>query len=717
MNCGCAESYIGPPLTDTCGGGAFVIFMGLLDSFLRKKCEISEICQRVAPRLSPDSEYDFVVIGGGSGGAAAAGKLAQVEGWKVLLIEAGGDEPPGSQVPAMVVNYFGNPDLDWNYQTEPEPVACQGFPEKRCTWPRGKVLGGCSVINGMMYTRGTPRDYEKWVQADNPGWSYEDVLPIFKRFEDNQDIGSFVEAKYHGVNGPLTTSRFRHQPQLAFDVLRAAEEIGQNVTDDLNGEKYMGFSIAQSNTRHGVRLSSARAYVRPQRNNPNFHLMLNSTASKILLGSGKRQANMVEFIYKGATYRVRVRKEVVLAAGALNTPQILLLSGIGPKEELEKVGIAQVHNLPGVGRNLQNHVAFYMGYKLENRPATSDLDWATALDYILYQNGPMSSTGLSQVTARINSPYADPSGTDPDLQIFFAGYTANCATGSIGDPEDPEHPLAKKDFTVSPVALHPKSRGYVGLHSSNPLDAPKMVANYLSHPDDVRVLVAGIRVIQQLANTTILRESYGMAPDHEEYGECLSKHRKDTDAFWSCAVKYYTGPENHQACSCKMGPKSDPLAVVDNKLLIHGLNNVRIMDASAMPVLVSGNTHATIVMMAERGVDFIKEKWLEANTIEERLGQDSQRSPGVQAPVKQSASYSFNRGPSFPAAFQHSDAFHRQNPHLPNPYFGYNGKYAGLSVYYNPHSYNQAKHQHKDSDLDYSTKPYSSRRKTDYEQF
>ncbi|ERL90960.1 hypothetical protein D910_08302 [Dendroctonus ponderosae] len=614
MNCGCAESYIGPPLTDTCGGGAFVIFMGLLDSFLRKKCEISEICQRVAPRLSPDSEYDFVVIGGGSGGAAAAGKLAQVEGWKVLLIEAGGDEPPGSQVPAMVVNYFGNPDLDWNYQTEPEPVACQGFPEKRCTWPRGKVLGGCSVINGMMYTRGTPRDYEKWVQADNPGWSYEDVLPIFKRFEDNQDIGSFVEAKYHGVNGPLTTSRFRHQPQLAFDVLRAAEEIGQNVTDDLNGEKYMGFSIAQSNTRY-------------QR------------------------------------------------------------SGLG--------------NRPGL-------------HSLSKRANELNRIVAGGLSSAARQSRIFESL---QVTARINSPYADPSGTDPDLQIFFAGYTANCATGSIGDPEDPENPLAKKDFTVSPVALHPKSRGYVGLHSSNPLDAPKMVANYLSHPDDVRVLVAGIRVIQQLANTTILRESYGMAPDHEEYGECLSKHRKDTDAFWSCAVKYYTGPENHQACSCKMGPKSDPLAVVDNKLLIHGLNNVRIMDASAMPVLVSGNTHATIVMMAERGVDFIKEKWLGANTIEERLGQDSQRSPGVQAPVKQSASYSFNRGPSFPAAFQHSDAFHRQNPHLPNPYFGYNGKYAGLSVYYNPHSYNQAKHQHKDSDLDYSTKPYSSRRKTDYEQF
>jgi len=149
----------------------------------------------------------------------------------------------------MVVNYFGNPQMDWNYHTEPEPVACQGYPEKRCTWPRGKVLGGCSVINGMMYTRGTPKDYEKWVRAGNPGWGYKDVLPVFKRFEDNKDIGSLVDAKYHGVNGPLTTSRFKHQPQMAFDILKAAEEIGERVTNDLNGENYTGFSIAQSNTR------------------------------------------------------------------------------------------------------------------------------------------------------------------------------------------------------------------------------------------------------------------------------------------------------------------------------------------------------------------------------------------------------------------------------------------------------------------------------------
>lgn len=190
--------------------------------------------------------------------------------------------------------------------------------------------------------------------------------------------------------------------------------------------------------------------------------MLNSTASKILLTevNNIKKAVAVEFLHNDQTYSVRVKKEVVLAAGALNTPQILLLSGVGPKEELDKANIKQLHDLPGVGQNLQNHVAFYMGYKLNKVPATNDLNWDSALDYILYHRGPMSSTGLSQVTARISSPYADKSGTDPDLQIFFAGYTANCAaSGNAGDPEDPEHPEAKKEFTFSPVTLHPKSKG------------------------------------------------------------------------------------------------------------------------------------------------------------------------------------------------------------------------------------------------------------------
>ncbi|KAH0821699.1 hypothetical protein GEV33_001092 [Tenebrio molitor] len=228
----------------------------------------------------------------------------------------------------------------------------------------------------------------------------------------------------------------------------------------------------------------------------------------------------------------------------------------------------------------------------------------------------MSSTGMSQVTARINSKFADPSGTHPDMQIFFAGYLANCAqSGEVSAAEDPENPDAPRHLTISAVVLHPKSRGYVGLKTKNPLDPPLMYANYLTEPEDMATLVEGIRVTQRLANTRTLQDKYGLELIKEEYGDCEKKHTFDSDDFWQCAARYYTGPENHQAGSCKMGPSTDPLAVVDPKLQLYGIEGIRVMDASIMPVLVSGNTHATIVMIADKGVEHIKQKWLAGNTV------------------------------------------------------------------------------------------------------
>lgn len=250
MQCCSDPPYIGPPLDNTCGAGATLTFMTLLNLYITNTCDISEICQRVQPKTVPDQEYDFIVVGGGTAGAAAAGRLAENLDWKVLLIEAGNDESPGTQIPSMIGNFMSNEVMNWNYKTEPEPAACQGYEEKRCNWPRGKVLGGCSTINGMMYMRGTPEDFDGWAAAGNEGWSYKDVLPAFKKFEGNLEVGSLVDEEYHGTEGPWTTSRFNSHPNLGEDVLKAAAEIGYPVVDDLNGKQYSGFAIAQANNRY-----------------------------------------------------------------------------------------------------------------------------------------------------------------------------------------------------------------------------------------------------------------------------------------------------------------------------------------------------------------------------------------------------------------------------------------------------------------------------------
>lgn len=252
------------------------------------------------------------------------------------------------------------------------------------------------------------------------------------------------------------------------------------------------------------------------------------------------------------------------------------------------------------------------------------------MQYLLYKKGPLSSTGMSQLTARVSTKYADPSGQDPDLQIFFAGYLAKCSkTGEAMSLEDPQNPNKPKHLTISPVTLHPKSRGAISLKSNNPLDPPSIKVNYLKESQDIATLIEGVRIIQRLANTTVLKKKYGVEMVKDEYGNCGQLHRFDSDAFWDCAIRLYTGAENHQAGSCKMGPSSDPMAVVDSKLQVYGISGLRVMDASVMPSLVSGNTHATCVMIAERGVQFIKDKY--APSLPSRFGEFGSNPVGGQA--------------------------------------------------------------------------------------
>ncbi|KAJ9586360.1 hypothetical protein L9F63_019982 [Diploptera punctata] len=591
--------------------------MGMLDMFIRKQCDIADPCGRVKRRDRAEQVYDFIVIGGGSAGSVAASRLSEIPEWKVLLLEAGGDEPPGTQVPSMVINYHGS-ELDWKYKTEPESGACLANPDRRCNWIRGKVLGGCSVLNGMMYLRGHPRDYNEWAEAGNTGWSYQDVLPYFRKSEDNLQVNE-MDPGFHGVGGLLTVTQFPHHPPLAEAVLKAGQELGYPANVDLNGRSYTGFVIAQTTSRNGTRLSTARAFLRPARDRPNLHVLLNATATRVLIDPSTKKAYGVEYLRNGNIFTAKANKEVVLSGGAVNSPQLLLLSGVGPKEDLARVRVPLVHDLRGVGHNLHNHVAVFINFMI-NDNATFDLDWTAATEYLLNRRGPMSSTGMSQVTAKLNSKYADPSGDHPDVQLFFGGYLANCArTGIVGELEEPTNPRHKRSITISPVVLHPKSRGYLTLKSSNPLDPPLIYANYLSDPADMATLLDAINITLRLGNTRVLKQQYGFELDKTPLPNCVSKYPFGSEGYWECYARLATGPENHQAGSCRMGPTTDPMAVVDPELKVYGIDGLRVMDASIMPMVVSGNTNAPAVMIAEKGTDMIKDKWL-VNDVNNRFG-------------------------------------------------------------------------------------------------
>ncbi|XP_025829119.1 glucose dehydrogenase [FAD, quinone]-like, partial [Agrilus planipennis] len=388
LSCDCPATRPGPTLASTCGGTPFMLFMGLLEVFLRSQCDIEDPCGR-PKSASPYPEYDFIVIGSGSAGSVVAGRLSEIPEWNVLLIEAGQDEPTGAQVPSMFLNYLGT-ELDWMYFTEPEKEACLNENEQRCYWPRGKVLGGTSVINGMMYIRGSRHDYDNWASLGCDGWSYNDVLPFFLKSEDNKQL-DLVDRGYHAEGGPVVISQFPYHPPLSRALVEAGGELGYP-NRDLNGQYHTGFAITQSTNINGTRQSTAKAFIRPYKSRNNLHILLNSTVTRILINKRSKSAYGVEVVSEGKKQSIFATKEVILSGGAVNSPQLLLLSGIGPREDLEQVGVPLVHHLPGVGRNLQNHVAHFLTFNI-NDTNTTPLNWATAMEYLLFRDGLMSGTG------------------------------------------------------------------------------------------------------------------------------------------------------------------------------------------------------------------------------------------------------------------------------------------------------------------------------------
>lgn len=561
--------------------------------------------------------YDFIVVGGGSAGAVIASRLSENRNWTVLLIEAGGHETEISDVPSLA-GYTQLSDLDWKYQTQPSPNRsyCLAMQADRCNWPRGKVLGGSSVLNAMIYVRGNKNDYDLWETLGNVGWSHDNVLPYFKKSEDNRNP-YLAKSPYHSTGGYLTVQEAPWRTPLSVSFLKAGMELGYEVRD-LNGEQQTGFMLAQATIRRGSRCSTAKAFLRPVRLRRNLHIALNSQVTKILINS-KRRAYGVQFIRNGMKYTIKASKEVIVSAGSINSPQLLMLSGIGPASHLAEHNIPVIADLK-VGHNLQDHVGLGGLTFIINDPISFTKARfskpAYAVEYVVNERGPMTCPGIEGL-AFVNTKYAPKSGLWPDVQFHFGPGSVNSDAGdnirNIVNLRERVYntvykPLIKSEtWTILPLLLRPKSTGWVRLKSANPLEYPTIDPNYFAHKEDIQILTEGIKIAMSISNTTAFQR-HGSRPLTIPMPGC--KHLElFSDEYWECSMKHFTFTIYHPTGTCKMGPSDDPDAVVDPRLRVYGVTNLRVADASIMPTIVSGNPNAPVIMIGEKVSDMIKQDW------------------------------------------------------------------------------------------------------------
>nr|CAD7416563.1 unnamed protein product [Timema poppensis] len=585
----------------------------------------------VYPKDAPSilDEYDFIVVGAGSAGSVVASRLSEVPHWNILLLEAGGDPPLDTEIPMLFPTLQGT-DIDWNYKTEPQDGMCLGMEGNRCPIPRGKVLGGSSSMNAMLYVRGSKKDYDDWAIAGNKGWDYESVLPYFKKSEDmrSEEVISIKNfSKYHNTGGYLSVEQFKTQDPYVLSVIKASEELGYHKVDDINREEPYGFLESQGTLRNGTRCNTAKAFLGAAKNRPNLHVIKFATVTKILIKNTTNTAYGIQFRTKqGKIKLVNVSKEVILSSGSINSPQILMLSGIGPRDHLMKMKIHPIIKDSKVGYNLQDHLIFFgapftLNSSVENAPLVSNID--AIYQYLRNGTGVFSTIGSTNLLGFINTKklpgkihnhnerpdiqfhhitqYKSPLDVKSNIfKMFNLRKEISYLFNSLIAVSDVLLPL--------PTLLNPKSRGKVQLKSSDPFESPNIFAGFYTDPEDIETMIRAIRFYQKLANTKVMK-MLGARLEHLDLPDCR-KFSFDTREYWICTLRHLSSTIYHPVGTCKMGPSSDPEAVVTPKLKVYGVKRLRVSDASIMPDIVSGNTNAATIMIGERAADFIKEDWL-----------------------------------------------------------------------------------------------------------
>ncbi|KAL3271329.1 hypothetical protein HHI36_021817 [Cryptolaemus montrouzieri] len=568
---------------------------------------------RDSTRLFP--EYDFIVVGAGTAGCVVANRLSENPDWNVLLIEAGRPENYVMDLP-IVANYLQFTEANWKYKTQPSDKFCMGFDGQQCNWPRGKVIGGSSVLNYMIYTRGNYRDYDNWADLGNTGWSYDDILPYFKKVE-NISIDEPVDPKYHSDQGYLSINYSPYKTKIADAIIEASQQGGFPYVD-YNGRTQVGVSRLQVSMRDGVRESSSRAYLHPIGNRPNLHVKKFSMVTKLLIDPSTKQTYGVEFVRFGRFYSVRAKKEVIVSAGAINSPQLLMLSGIGPKKHLRELGIPVLKN-SRVGFNLMDHIALGGLTFLIDRPYSLKLDRILTTEnmasYLNHHKGPMSVPGGCEVLVFTDFERPnDPEGY-PDMELLFQGGSL------ISDPllykdfgitneifEKVYKPIENGDsFMVFPMLLRPKSVGRIMLKSKNYKTEPMIFPNYFADKQDMDTIIKGVRLVLNITSQPALKKIG--ARIHSIPIPGCEKYPFGSDDYFNCMARHFTFTIYHQSGTCKMGPPSDKKAVVDPRLRVYGIKGLRVIDASIIPVIPAAHTNAPVFMIAEKGADMIKEDW------------------------------------------------------------------------------------------------------------
>ncbi|MEQ1497343.1 MAG: GMC family oxidoreductase N-terminal domain-containing protein [Novosphingobium sp.] len=532
-------------------------------------------------------EFDYVIVGAGTAGCVLANRLSADGKTTVLLLEAGGsDLSIWIQMPIGYGRTFFNSRINWMYDTQPVP----GLGGRRSYWPRGKVVGGSGSINAMVYVRGQPRDFDDWQAAGNPGWGWDDVLPWFKKSEDFD-----WHSVHHGRGGPQhVTDITPNVHPICHSFIEAAEALGYPPTSDFNGGHPEGVGIYQINTRGGWRASTANAFLHPALKRPNLTLRTKALARRILF-DGKR-ADGVEYARRGAVQQVRARREVILSGGAINSPQLLMLSGIGDPQHLKDRGIAPLIALPGVGRNLQDHLAVSYFYKTRTPTLNDVLHPAigkaiAGLRYMFDRRGPLSMS-VNQGGGFVRS---DPARSHPNLQLYFSPVSYTKSPLSERKLLNPD-PFSA--FLLSHNPCRPSSRGHIELASADPDVHPLIHPNYLSTQQDIDDVLAGNRLLRQIAQTAPLAD---IITEEIVPGPAIAGDDAQLEDFRARADTVY-----HPTSTCMMGPDRAQ-AVVDARLRVYGTEGLRVIDASIFPAITSGNTNAPTVMVAEKGAAMIIE--------------------------------------------------------------------------------------------------------------